>query len=86
VNDGATLRYPARPLRSGDVAARKTLSSIVDALIVSEDKIRIIGSNDNIRSTLGPKGQPTLAVHKSHQKWCAIQNKTTNSYVIEIDV
>ena len=58
-------------LVSGDVAARKAyLASIVDAVIVSEDKIRIIGSNDNIRSTFGPKGQPTLAVRKSHQKWC----------------
>jgi hypothetical protein len=31
-------------------------------VIVSEDKIRIIGSNENIRSTFGPKGQPTPVV------------------------
>jgi site-specific DNA recombinase len=53
-------------LVSGDVAARKAyLASIVDAVIVSEDKIRIIGSIDNIRSTFGPKGQPTALVRKS---------------------
>jgi hypothetical protein len=53
-------------LLSGDVAARKAyLSSVVDAIIVSEDKIRIIGSNDNIRSTFGPEGQPTPVVRKS---------------------
>jgi hypothetical protein len=41
------------------VAARKAyLASIVDAVIVSQDKIRIIGSNDNIRSTFGPKANP----------------------------
>ena len=58
-------------LTSGDVAARKAyLSSVVDAIIVSEDKIRILGSNDNIRFTFGPKGQPTPRVRKSVQEWC----------------
>ena len=72
-------------LTSSDVAARKAyLASVVDAIIVSEDKIRIVGSNDNIRSTFGPQGQPKPRVRKSVQEWCAIQNKTANSYVIEI--
>jgi site-specific DNA recombinase len=58
-------------LTSGDVAARKAyLASVVDAIIVSEDKIRIVGSNDNIRSTFGPEGQPTPLVRKSVQEWC----------------
>ena len=58
-------------LTSGEVAARKAyLSSVVDAVIVSEDKIRIIGSNDNIRSTFGPGGQPAPRVQKSNQRWC----------------
>jgi site-specific DNA recombinase len=60
------------------------LASIVDAVIVSESKIRIMGSNDNIRSTFGPKGQPTPVVRKSVQEWCAIQNKTANSYVLKL--
>ncbi len=64
-------RLMREQLISGDVAARKAyLASIVDAVIVSEDKIRIIGSNDNIRSTFGPKGQPTPVVRKSVQEWC----------------
>jgi hypothetical protein len=47
---------PHAQLVSGDVAARKAyLASIVDAVIVPDDKIRIIGSNDNIRSTFGPR-------------------------------
>jgi site-specific DNA recombinase len=48
-------------LASGDVAACKAyLASVVDAIIVSEGtvsegKIRILGSNDSIRPTFGPK-------------------------------
>jgi hypothetical protein len=58
-------------LVSGEVAARKAyLASIVDAIIVSEDKIRIVGSNDNVRSIFGPEGQPTPRVRKSVQEWC----------------
>jgi site-specific DNA recombinase len=64
-------RLMREQLISGDVAARKAyLSSMVDAIIVSEDKIRIVGSNDNIRSTFGPDGQPTPRVRKSVQEWC----------------
>ena len=64
-------RLMREQLVSGDVAARKAyLASIVDAVIVSENKIRIMGSNDNIRSTFGPKGQPTPVVRKSVQEWC----------------
>jgi hypothetical protein len=62
-------------LVSGDVAAGKAyLSSVVDAIIVSENKIRIIGSNDNIRSTFGPNGQPAPRVRKSVQEWCRKQD------------
>ena len=52
-------RLMREELTSGDVTARKAyLSSVVDAIIVSEDKIRIVGSNDNIRSTFGPRANP----------------------------
>jgi hypothetical protein len=80
-------RLMREQLISNDVAALKAyLASIVDAVIVSEDKIRIIGWNDNIRSTFGPKGQPTLAVRKSHQKRCPTLSKNANTYVIEISI
>lgn len=56
-------RLMREQLVSGDVAARKAyLSAIVDAIVVSDTTIRIIGSNDNIRASLGPDGQPTTAV------------------------
>jgi site-specific DNA recombinase len=80
-------RLMRQQLVSGDVAARKAyLSAIVDAIVVSDTTIRIIGSNDNIRATLGPNGQTTPVVRKSVQEWCAIQNKTANSYIIEIAI
>ncbi len=59
-------------LVAGDVTARKAyLNAIVDAVIVSDRLIRIVGSNDNLRSTMGPEGDPKpAAVRKSVQKWC----------------
>jgi site-specific DNA recombinase len=64
-------RLMREQLVSGDVAARKAyLSAIIDAVIVSDTTIRIIGSNDNIRAALGPNGQPTHVVRKSIQEWC----------------
>ena len=63
-------RLMREQLVSGDVAARKAyLASVVDSILVSEDKIRIVGSNDNIRSTFGPKSQPQSRVRKSVQEW-----------------
>jgi site-specific DNA recombinase len=51
-------RLMREQLVSGDVAARKAyLSAIIDAIVVSDTTIRIIGSNDNIRATLGPNGE-----------------------------
>lgn len=65
-------RLMREQLVSGDVAARKAyLSAVVDAIVVSDNTIRIIGSNENIRSTLGSDGQPTPPVRKSVQEWCA---------------
>ena len=70
-------RLMREQLVSGDVAARKAyLSAIVDTIVVSDTTIRIIGSNDNIRATLGPNGQPTPAVRKSVQEWCPATYRT----------
>jgi site-specific DNA recombinase len=75
-------RLMREQLVSGDVAARKAyLASIVDAVIVSEDKIRIIGSNDNIRSTVGPKGQPTPVVRKSVHNGAQGRDRTTDTAI-----
>ncbi len=73
-------------LTSGDAAARKAyLSTLVDAIIVSEDNVQIVGSNDNIRSTFEPDGQPTSRVRKSVQGWCAWRDSNSCSrFVVQI--
>jgi hypothetical protein len=64
-------RLMREKLVSGDAAGRMAyLSAIIDSIVVSENTIRITGSNDNLRSTLGPNGQPTPVVRKSVQEWC----------------
>jgi hypothetical protein len=64
-------RFPSKPilspsitrlmrehLISGDVTARKAyLSAIINAVVVSEQTIRIMGSNDNNQSTFKPEGK-----------------------------
>ncbi len=58
-------------LISGDVSARKAyLGAIVDKIVVSDSTIRIMGSDDNIRSAIGPGGRITPPVRKSVQEWC----------------
>ncbi len=76
----------ADQLTSGDAAARKAyLSTLVDAIIVSEDNVQIVGSNDNIRSTFEPDGQPTPRVRKSVQGWCAWRDSNSCSrFVVQI--
>jgi hypothetical protein len=67
-------------LVSGDAAGRKAyLGAIVDSIVVSENTIRITGSNDNLRSTLGPNGQPTPLVRKSVQEWCGATGSNLRS-------
>ncbi len=74
-------RLMREQLVSGDVAARKAyLSAIVDAIIVTDRTIRIIGSNDNIMATLGPDGQPRTLVRKSVQEWCPWPGSNQHSF------
>jgi hypothetical protein len=69
-------------LVSGDVAARKSdLASIVDAVIVSENKIRIMGSNDNSRSTFGPKGHPTPVLVNLFRNGAQGRDRTTDTAI-----
>jgi hypothetical protein len=64
-------RLMREQLISGEVAARKAyLGAIVDRIVVSDRTIRIMGSNDNIRSTFGPGGGIAPPVRKSVQEWC----------------
>ncbi len=64
-------RLMREQLTSGEVAARKAyVAAIVDRIVVSDRTIRIMGSNDNIRSSFGPGGGIAPPVRKSVQEWC----------------
>lgn len=53
-------RLMREQLVSGDAAASKAyLSAVVDAIAVSDNTIRIMGSNENIRSTRGRMANPS---------------------------
>jgi hypothetical protein len=57
------------------------LASIVDAVIVSENKIRIMGSNDNSRSTFGPKGHPTPEFVNLFRNGAQGRDRTTDTAI-----
>ncbi len=57
-------------LLNGETAARKAyLGAVVDAVIVGEGVIRIVGSNDNLTAAVGGKPKPKK-VRNSVQEWC----------------
>ena len=63
-------------LSFGDTAARKKwLASIVDQIIVTKDKIRVIGRNDNFEKALKNKGNGQTPVRSSVQEWCPGRNR-----------
>jgi hypothetical protein len=69
-------------LTSGELAARRTyLSSLVDAIIVSEEKIRIVGSSDNIRSTSGPRASPRSRFADLLGNGAQGRNRTTDTAI-----
>ncbi|MDB5565020.1 MAG: hypothetical protein JWP84_1586 [Tardiphaga sp.] len=75
-------RLMREQLITGDVAGRKTyLSAVVDVIVVSDNTIRIVGSNENIRAALGPNGQPTPPVRKSVQEWCARRDSNSCPWI-----
>ena len=58
-------------LTSGDTAARKKwLTSIVDHIVVTKDKIRVIGRNDNFEQAMKNEGNGQTPIRSSVQEWC----------------
>lgn len=73
--DTATVETFATGLRerltTGNTAARKKwLTSIVDQIVVTKDKIRVIGRNDNFEKALKNRGNGQTPVRSSVQEWC----------------
>jgi site-specific DNA recombinase len=69
---------------SGMTRTGTTIRSIIDAIEVDDKAIRIIGSRDILQAAIAGKQIENRNVSGFVRKWRAIQNKTANSYVIEI--
>ena len=71
----------------GDTNARKgLLRSIIVAVEVDDKAVRIIGSKDAVQAVIAGEQTANGNVHDFIRKWLATQNKTTNSYAIEITI
>lgn len=63
-------------ITNGDTAARKLwITSIVDKIEVTREKIRVIGRNDNFERGLKNKTSTHAPVRSSVQEWCARGNR-----------
>jgi len=80
----AFARLMSEKLEAGDTNTRKAyIRSIIDAE-VDDRAIRIVGSKDILGAAVAGKQTENGNVRGFVRKWRAIQNKTANSYVIEI--
>ena len=74
-------------LDASDTNTRKTyINSIIDAVEVDDQAIRIIGSKDILQAAIAGKQTENGNVRGFVRKWRAIQNKITNSYIIDMIV
>lgn len=81
----AFARLMNAKLDAGDTNTRKGyIRSIIDAVEVDDQAIRIIGSKDILQAAIAGKQTENGNVRGFVRKWRANQNRTTNSYVIEI--
>jgi len=71
---------------SGYAKSPTSIRSIIDAVEVDDKAIRMIGSKDMLQAAIAGKQIENGNVRGVVGKWRAIQNRTTNSYVIEITV
>lgn len=83
----AFARLMNAKLDASDTNTRKAyINSIIDAVEVDDQAIRIIGSKDILQAAIAGKQTENGNVRGFVRKWRAIQNKTTNSYIIEITI
>jgi site-specific DNA recombinase len=80
----AFARLINEKLDTGDVNVRRSyIRSIVDGIEVDDDAIRIVGRKDVLQAVIAGKSG-NGGVRGFVRKWRASQNKTANTYVIEI--
>ncbi len=74
-------------LDHGDVNSKKAyIRAVVSAIEVDDTAIRIIGSKHMLQAVIAGKQATNENVRGFVRKWRAIQNKTANSYIIEIAI
>ncbi len=79
---GALMR---QRLQEGDTPARKAwLTSIVDRIEVDEGRIRLYGRKDVLEQCVIASATGNSGVRTLVPKWRAVQDKSANSYAIEI--
>jgi len=83
----AFARLMTDKLDNGDINARNGyIRSIVDAIEVDDNAIRIIGSKDVLQAVIAGQQTANGNVRGFVRKWRTIQNKNMNSYIIEIAI
>jgi len=71
-------------IANGEVPFRKThLRSVIE---VDDHIVRFIGDTATLEQVVAGKSVPAAGVRSFVRKWRTIQNKTTNSYAIEITI
>jgi site-specific DNA recombinase len=72
-------------LDTGDTQARKAyLQSVISQIEVDDDKVRIIGDKATLAAVIAGRQTGEGRVRGFVRKWRARQNKTANTYLIEI--
>jgi site-specific DNA recombinase len=81
------LRLMHEKLDGGDTQARKAfLQSVISQIEVGDDKIRIIGDKATLAAVVAGRQTGEHKVRGFVSKWRARQNKTANTYLIEIPI
>ena len=74
-------------LDTGDTRVRKAyLQSVISQIEVDDDKVRIIGDKPTLAAVIAGRQNQTAQVRGFVRKWRAGQNKTANTYIIEISL
>lgn len=77
---------PANVL-NGDMPFRRAyVHSVIDQMEVDDEQIRIIGRRTVLERLVMGGGAAPAGVSSFVRKWRAIQNKPTNSYIIEFAI
>ncbi len=74
-------------METGDIQARRAyLRAVISQIEVDDDKVRIIGDKATLAAVISGQQTDGTNVRGFVRKWRAGQNKTANTYLIEIPI